>query len=95
MMQYPPTIAEGGLPEGMCVHGATGTQYQLPRLVPTISRAAVAMKIQANSAHRSVRRTKYANTGRHSAPWTSRRCVVSGKTVTPASDHPPAIARIA
>jgi len=56
--QYPPAITDGGLPEGMCVQRATGTQAQLPRVVPTISSSPVAMKMAENSAQRGERRTK-------------------------------------
>jgi len=51
-------MTEGGLPEGMCVHGATGSHAQLPKAVPKISSSPVAMKIAANSDHRGERRTK-------------------------------------
>ena len=46
------------MPEGMCVHGATGIQYQLPNDVPKISSSLTMMKIAANSGQRGERSKK-------------------------------------
>jgi len=51
-------MTEGGLPDGMPVQGAAGSQYQLPREVPTISSSPTMMKIAANSGHRGDRSRK-------------------------------------
>jgi len=51
-------MTEGGLPDAMCVHGATGSQNQLPNDVPKISSSPVAMKIAEKSAHLGERSTK-------------------------------------
>jgi len=88
-------MAEGGLPDGMWVHGATGSQYQLPKVVPEISSTLTMTKMAANSGQRGDRRRKYANTGRHNAPWTSMRPVAIGSTVRPRAAHAPATARTA
>jgi len=42
----------------MCVHGATGIQYQLPNDVPAISSSLTMMKIAANSGQRGERSKK-------------------------------------
>jgi hypothetical protein len=72
------------LPDGIPIHGATGIQYQLPRLVPTISSTPVATNIPAKSAQRGESRTNHANSGSHSAPCTSKRPLIAGSTVRPA-----------
>jgi hypothetical protein len=51
-------MTDGGFPDGMCVHGATGSQDQLPNAVPKISSSPVAMKMAEKSAQRGERRTK-------------------------------------
>jgi len=71
----------------MCVQGAIGIQAQLPKNVPKISSSPVAMKMAANSAQRGERRTKYAKTGRHNAPWMSTRPVTTVRMVSPATAH--------
>jgi hypothetical protein len=88
-------MAEGGLPEAICVHGAIGTQAQLPRDVPKISSSLTMMKMAANRGHRGERSRKKAKTGRHRAPWMSNRPVRSGSTVKPSAAHVPAPARTA
>jgi hypothetical protein len=80
-------MTDGGLPDGICVHGATGTQYQLPNEVPQISSSLTMMKIAANRGHRGERSRKKANTGRQSAPCRSTRPVTSGRRVRPAAAH--------
>jgi hypothetical protein len=83
-------MADGGLPEGMCVQGATGIQYQLPKDVPQISSSPTMMKMAAKRGHRGERSRKKAKTGRHSAPCTSTRPVKRGRRVRPAAAHTPA-----
>jgi hypothetical protein len=51
-------MTEGGLPEGMWVHGATGIQYQLPNEVPKISSSLTMMKRPAKRGQRGERRRK-------------------------------------
>jgi len=51
-------MTDGGLPEGTCVHGATGIQYQLPNEVPEISSSLTMMKIAAKSGQRGERSRK-------------------------------------
>jgi len=51
-------MTEGGLPEGMCVHGATGIQYQSPNDVPKISSSLTMTKMAAKSGQRGERRRK-------------------------------------
>jgi len=51
-------MTEGGLPEGMCVHGAAGIQYQLPNDVPQISSSLTMMKMAAKSGQRGERSRK-------------------------------------
>jgi len=51
-------MTDGGLPDGMCVHGATGIQYQFPNDVPKISSSLTMMKMAANSGQRGDRRRK-------------------------------------
>src|SRR5450759_2144593 len=87
-------MTEGGLPDGMCVHGAIGSQYQFRKNVPKISSSPVAMKIAANKGQRGDRSTNQAKTGRHIAPCRSKRPVMSGRTVNPASAQVEAPARI-
>src|SRR5436190_9174820 len=87
-------MTDGGLPGGMCVHGAIGSQYQLRNRVPKISSSPVAIKMAANSGQRGERRTNQAKTGRHIAPCRSKRPVTRGKIVRPASAQVEAPARI-
>jgi len=79
----------------MCVHGATGTQVQLPRDVPKISSSLTMRKIAAKRGHLGDRNRKKAKTGRQSAPWTSNRPVTIGSAVRPSSAQVPAPARTA
>jgi len=83
-------MAEGGLPDGMWVHGANCIQVQSPRDVPNISSSLTMMKIAVNSGQRGDRRRKYAKTGKQSAPWTSSLPVTTGNAVNPSSPHVPA-----
>jgi len=48
-------MTDGGLPDGMCVQGATAIQVQLPNEVPEISSSPTMMKIAANIGHRGER----------------------------------------
>jgi len=77
----------------MCVHGATGIQYQLPNEVPQISSSLTMMKIAAKTGQRGDRSKKYAKYGSHNAPCTSTRPVTAGSTVSPSSAQVPAPAR--
>jgi len=51
-------MTEGGLPDGICVHGATGIQDQSPKEVPKISSSLTMMKMAANSGQRGERSRK-------------------------------------
>ena len=51
-------MTDGGLPDGMCVHGATGIHAQLPKEVPKISSSLTMMKIAAKSGQRGDRSRK-------------------------------------
>jgi len=51
-------MTDGGLPDGMWVQGADGSQYQLPNDVPAISSSLTMTKIAANSGHRGERSRK-------------------------------------
>jgi len=51
-------MTDGGLPDAMCVHGATGIQYQLPNEVPQISSSLTMMKMAAKRGHRGDRSRK-------------------------------------
>src|SRR4029077_10608596 len=87
-------MTDGGLPDGMCVHGATGSQYQFRKNVPKISSSPVAMKMAANNGQRGDLNTNHAKTGRHIRPCRSKRPVINESGVTPASPHVAAAARI-
>ena len=90
---YPAAIADGGFPDGRCVHGATGCQTQSPAHVPAISSVAVASQIPAKSVPRPERRMHQANSGQISAPDASIRWVQMGSTVSPATVHAVQMAR--
>jgi hypothetical protein len=81
-------MAEGGLPDGRCVHGADAAHAQSPAHVPAISTVATASQIAANMSPLPERRTHHASSGQTIAPWTSSRPVRSGSTVSPATTQP-------
>src|SRR5260370_35450560 len=87
-------MTEGGFPDGMCVHGATGSQNQLPKDVPKISSSAVAMKMAANSGQRGDRTTNHANHGSHRAPIKSTPPATTRSPRTPPTPPmpPPSVA---
>src|SRR4029077_5462483 len=87
-------MTDGGLPDGMCVHGATGSQYQFRKNVPKISSSPVAMKMAANNGQRGDLNTNHAKTGRHIRPWRPKRPGINGSSVTPGGAHVDAPARI-
>jgi hypothetical protein len=81
-------MAEGGLPEGRCVHGADAVHTQAPAHVPAISIVATASQIAANMSPLPERSTHQASSGKTTAPCTSSLPVKSGSTVSPATTQP-------
>ncbi len=68
---YPAAIADGGLPDGKCDHGATAAQLQSPAHVPAISIVAVSSQMAAYISPRPERRMHHASSGSRIAPCTS------------------------